>query len=92
MTTLSLKTFEAVILSEDSCHSISCSACNYTYFFSQLEINHVLNGPTHNSQKPAQMQRIFNKCKLDIRQANKNCANFHWVNLLTMTWYLKQVK
>ena len=46
MTTISLKIDEVVILSENSeCHFVSCLACNNSYFF-QLEISHILKGPT----------------------------------------------
>jgi hypothetical protein len=34
MTTISLKIVEAVVLSENSCHFVSYSACNKGYFFS----------------------------------------------------------
>ena len=45
MTTISLKIVEVVILSENTGHFISCSACNNSYiFYSQLEISRLLNG------------------------------------------------
>jgi len=44
MTSISLKMVEVVILCENSCHFVSCSACNNSYFSSQPETSHVLNG------------------------------------------------
>ena len=44
LTPISLKMVEVVILSENSCHFVSCSACNINYF--ELEISHLLNGAT----------------------------------------------
>ena len=41
-----LKMVEVVILSENSCHCVSCSACTKQLVSSQLEISHVLNGTT----------------------------------------------
>ena len=38
MTTISLKIVEVVILNENSCHFLSCSACNNIFF--QIEISH----------------------------------------------------
>ena len=49
MTSILLKMVEVVILSENSCHFVSCSACN-NIFFSQLEISHMLKGPTAKDQ------------------------------------------
>ena len=46
MTSISLKIVEVVILSENTGHFVSCSACNNSYFFSLLEISHVINGST----------------------------------------------
>ena len=51
MTSISLKMVEVVILIENSCNFVSCSACNNNYVFSsQLEISHVLKGTTHENQ------------------------------------------
>ena len=36
MTSISLKMVEVVILSENSGHFVSCSACNYGYFLLSL--------------------------------------------------------
>ena len=36
MTSISLKMVEVVILSENSCHFVSCSACNNSYFLLSL--------------------------------------------------------
>ena len=45
MTPISLKMVKVVILSENSCHFVTCSSC-YNIFFSQLEISYVSNGTT----------------------------------------------
>jgi hypothetical protein len=50
MTTISVKIVKVVILSENTGHFISCSACNKRLLFSQLEISHVLNGPGAKNQ------------------------------------------
>ena len=49
ITFISLKMVEVVILSENSCHFVSCSAFKNTYFF-QLEISHVLTEPAAKNQ------------------------------------------
>ena len=46
MRSISLKMVQIVILSENSCHFVSCSAFNNSLFSSQLEISHVLHGTT----------------------------------------------
>ena len=52
MTSISLKMAEVVILSENSCHFVYCSACKHSYFLLsfKLEISHVLNGTTSEIQ------------------------------------------
>ena len=50
MTSISLKIVRVVTLSENSCHFVSWSAFNNSFFSSQLEISHVLNGTTPESQ------------------------------------------
>ena len=57
MTIISLKIVKVVILSENSCHFVSCSSRN-KLFFSQLEISHVLNGPTAKNQRRCRGPRI----------------------------------
>jgi len=37
---------KVVILRGNKCHFVKCSACNNSYFLSQLEISQVLNEPT----------------------------------------------
>ena len=47
ITSIALKMVEVVILSENSCHFVSCSACNNSYFLILLSSYcHLLNGPT----------------------------------------------
>ena len=49
MTIISLKLVKVVILSENSCHFVSCSACKNGNFFSQLEIIHGIQQPSEES-------------------------------------------
>ena len=48
MITISLTMVEVVIISENSCHFVSC--CKQQLFSSQLEISHVLNGTNPENQ------------------------------------------
>ena len=48
MTSISLKMVKVFILSENSCHFVSCSPCNNSYFL--LDISHVLDGTTPENQ------------------------------------------
>ena len=59
MTSNSLKMAKVVILSENRCHFVSCSACKISCFLSQLEISHVLNGTTPKNQHRNEEHSVF---------------------------------
>ena len=56
---------KVVILSGNSCHFVSCSACNNKLFSSQLEKSHLLNGTTSEVQHRKYGPRGIQYCPFD---------------------------
>ena len=46
VTSISIKIVKFIILSENSCHYVSCSACNQSYFLLHHKMGLMLDGTT----------------------------------------------
>ena len=76
MTSILLKMVQVVILIENSCHFVSCSACNYI-FSSDWDKSHV---KSDNSRKPTQKMRTLVKSKSEIILKNGDYTNANYGN------------
>ena len=85
MTTISLKKVEVhVILSENSCHFVSCSACKIS-ICSQLEISHMLDEPTAKNQHKCRGPQWNDSNVVDQREnLAKATTNFVFLYLCTL--------
>ena len=62
-----------VILSENCCHFVSCSVCNKRYFFSLLEISHMLKGPTAKNQHRYRRLELCTKNQVHLWKTSQQC-------------------